>query len=119
MRDATDFFEDVKSGKLPNVSFIKATGARDEHPANSAPRWGEDWVMSLLKAIGGSALWSKTAIVVAYDEGGGFWDHVAPPTPDPYGCGSRIPGLRIAPWARRSYSDHKSDATTTILAPLQ
>ena len=119
IRDATDFFEDMKSGKLPNVSFIKATGARDEHPANSAPRWGEDWVMSLLKAIGGSALWSKTAIVVAYDEGGGFWDHVAPPTPDPYGCGTRIPGMLIGPWARRSYIDHKIADTTSILALIE
>ena len=42
IRDASDFFEDAKAGKLPNVSFIKATGARDEHPANSAPRWGEE-----------------------------------------------------------------------------
>ncbi len=119
MRDATDFLDDLKTGKLPNVSFIKAVGARDEHPGQSAPRWGEDWVMSLLKAVGDSKLWSKTTIVVAYDEGGGFWDHVAPPTPDAYGCGTRIPGLLIGPWARRGYIDHKTADTTSILALIE
>jgi phospholipase C len=119
IRDATDFFEDAKTGKLPNVSFVKATGMHDEHPANSAPRWGEDWVMALLKAVGSSPLWSKTAIVVAYDEGGGFWDHVAPPTPDPYGCGTRVPCMLIGPWSRRGYIDHKQADTTSILALIE
>ena len=106
MRDASDFFEDAKAAKLPNVSFIKATGARDEHPANSAPRWGENWVQSLLKAVGSSPLWSKTAVVLAYDEGGGLWDHVAPPTPDAYGCGTPVTCMVIGPWSRRGYVDH-------------
>lgn len=119
MRDATDFFDDLKAGKLPNVSFIKATGARDEHPADSAPRWGEQWVMGLLKAIGQSRLWDKTAVVVTYDEGGGFWDHVAPPTPDAYGCGTRVPALLISPWARRGYIDHKVADTTSVLALIE
>jgi phospholipase C len=119
IRDATDFFDDLKTGKLPSVSFIKATGARDEHPANSAPRWGENWVMSLVKAIGNSALWAKTAIIVAYDEGGGFWDHVAPPTPDAYGCGTRIPAMLISPYARRGYIDHKVADTTSIPALIE
>jgi phospholipase C len=120
IRDAEDdFFEDAKTGNLPNVSFVKATGARDEHPANSAPRWGEDWVMSLLKAVASGPLWSKTAIVVAYDEGGGFWDHVAPPTPDPYGCGTRVPCMLIGPWSRRGYIDHKVADTTSILALIE
>ena len=57
--------------------------------------------MRLLKALGDSPIWAKTAVVIAYDEGGGFWDHVAPPTPDAYGCGTRIPALLISPWARK------------------
>ncbi|HTZ38034.1 MAG TPA: alkaline phosphatase family protein [Stellaceae bacterium] len=116
MRDATDFFDDVKAGKLPAVSFLKATGGRDEHPANSAPRWGEEWVMGLLKALGNSPVWEKTAVVITYDEGGGFWDHVAPPTPDDYGCGTRVPALLVGPWARRGYIDHNVADTTSVLA---
>jgi len=119
MRDREDFLEDAKAGRLPNVAFLKATGEHDEHPANSAPRWGEAWVMSLLTAIGGSRLWGKSAVVITYDEGGGFWDHVAPPTPDPYGCGTRVPTLLISPWARRGFIDHRTADTTSILALIE
>lgn len=118
-RDSSDFFEDVKSGRLPRVSFLKATGGRDEHPANSAPRWGEQWVMSLLKALGESRLWEKTAVVITYDEGGGFWDHIAPPMPDAYGCGTRVPALLISPWTRRGYVDHRIADTTSVLALVE
>jgi len=116
MRDAADFFEDVKAGKLPRLSFIKASGGHDEHPADSAPRWGEQWVMGLLRALGDSALWEKTAVIITYDEGGGFWDHVAPPMPDAYGCGTRVPALLISPFARRGYIDHRIADTTSVLA---
>jgi len=119
IRDAADFFEDVKTGRLPNVSFVKATGAHDEHPANSAPRWGEEWVASLLKAVGAGPLWAKSAVVVAYDEGGGFWDHVAPPKPDAYGCGTRVPALLVSPWARRGYIDRRTADTTSVLALIE
>jgi phospholipase C len=119
MRDSEDFLEDLKTGRLPRVSFLKATGGRDEHPAESAPRWGEAWVMGLLKALGASRLWEKTAIIVTYDEGGGFWDHVAPPNPDAYGCGTRVPALLISPWARRGYIDHRVADTTSVLALIE
>ncbi len=119
MRDSTDFLEDLRTGKLPHVSFLKATGGRDEHPAYSAPRWGEQWVMGLLRAIGQSSAWEKTAVIITYDEGGGFWDHVAPPRPDPYGCGTRVPTLLISPWGRRSYTDHKVADTTSVLALIE
>ena len=119
MRDSTDFLADLKSGKLPAVSFLKGTGSSDEHPANSAPRWGEQWVMGLLKALGASSLWEKTAVVITYDEGGGFWDHVAPPAPDAYGCGTRIPALLISPWTRRGYVDHRIADTTSVLALIE
>ena len=119
MRDSDDFLEDLKTGRLPNVSFIKATGGHDEHPQDSAPRWGEAWVMGLLKAIGESRLWEKSAVIITYDEGGGFWDHVAPPTPDAYGCGTRVPALLISPWARRGHIDHRVADTTSILALIE
>jgi phospholipase C len=75
--------------------------------------------MSLLTAVGNSPLWGKTAIVITYDEGGGFWDHVAPPRPDAYGCGTRVPSLLVGPWARRGYIDHTAADTTSILALIE
>jgi phospholipase C len=119
MRDSEDFFADAKAGRLPSVSFIKATGAHDEHPLDSAPQWGEQWVMNILKAIGDSPQWGTTAVVLTYDEGGGFWDHVAPPQPDAYGCGTRIPALLISPWAKRGYVDHRTADTTSVLALIE
>ncbi|HEU0157441.1 MAG TPA: alkaline phosphatase family protein [Stellaceae bacterium] len=119
IRDAEDFFEDLKAGKLPRVSFIKATGGHDEHPANSAPRWGEAWVVRLLKALGASRHWSRSAAIVTYDEGGGLWDHVAPPHPDAYGCGTRVPAMLIGPWSRRGYIDHHIADTTSVLALIE
>jgi len=116
MRDTEDFKEDLRSGHLPQVSFIKATGIHDEHPAQSAPSWGENWVMGFLRALGNSAAWSRTVVIITYDEGGGFWDHVPPPQPDAYGCGTRMPALLISPFARRGYVDHKVGDTTSVLA---
>ena len=119
MRDADDFLEDVRADRLPEVCFLKATGSHDEHPADSAPRWGERWVLQLLRALGESRAWERSLVVITYDEGGGFWDHVAPPRPDAYGCGTRVPGLLISPWARRGYIDHRIADTTSILALIQ
>lgn len=119
IRDSQDFFADARAGQLPSVSFVKATGAHDEHPAESAPRWGEQWVMSLLRALGESPVWDKTAIIITYDEGGGFWDHVPPPRLDFYGCGTRVPALLISPWARRGYVDHRIANTTSVLALIE
>ena len=119
IRDSDDFHVDARAGRLPGVSFIKASGAHDEHSADSAPQWGEGWVMSLLQALGASRDWDKTAVIITYDEGGGFWDHVAPPRPDTYGCGTRVPALLVSPWARRGYVDHRIADTTSVLAFIE
>jgi phospholipase C len=119
IRDSEDFLADVHAGRLPSVSFVKASGAHDEHSADSAPQWGERWVMNMLQSLGASPLWDKTAVIVTYDEGGGFWDHLAPPRPDVYGCGTRIPALLVSPWARRGYVDHRIADTTSVLAFIE
>jgi len=119
VRDESDFYEDVKNGKLPAVSFLKATGAHDEHPEDSAPQWGMHWVMGLLKTLAQSPSWEKTAVFITYDEGGGFWDHLPAPQPDQFGCGTRIPALLVSPWARTGYVDHRSGDTTSLLALIE
>lgn len=55
-------------------------------------------------------------MIITYDEGGGFWDHVAPPRPDAYGYGTRMPALLISPFGRRGCVDHKVGDTTSALA---
>ena len=119
IRDAGDFLEDLRSGRLPQVSIIKASGAHDEHPADSAPAWGIEWVMQHLRGLGNSPLWEKTAVVITYDEGGGFWYHVAPPQIDSYGRGTRIPALLVSPWALRGYVDHRFATSASVLALIE
>ena len=69
----------------------------------------------LVAKIKASPLWNSTAIIVTYDENGGFWDHVTPPKGDRWGPGSRIPAIIISPYAKRGYVDHTPYDTTSIL----
>ena len=115
IRDAHDFLEDARQGKLPGVSFLKASAAHDEHPADSAPAEGMAWVEQLVRAVGEGPAWDKTAVFITYDEGGGFWDSLPPKVVDDYGFGTRIPALLISPWARSGLVDHHLASTASIL----
>ena len=75
------FSRDVKNGKLPAVSFLKGTGSSDEHPAYSAPRWGEQWVMGLLEALGESSAWERlpwSSPMTKAEDLGIMWRHRSP-----------------------------------------
>ena len=75
------FREDVRTGKLPQVSFIIAPEAYTEHP-NWAPNWGAWYISQFVDVLVETPdLWSKTALLINYDEEGGFFDHMVPPTP--------------------------------------
>ncbi|HEX7390021.1 MAG TPA: alkaline phosphatase family protein, partial [Acidiphilium sp.] len=115
MRSDHDFIADAHAGKLPSVSFLKATGARSEHPAESAPTWGMAWAENLIRAAAAGPAWDRTLVIVTYDEGGGFWDHVAPPQIDLYGLGTRIPALAIGPYVRHGHVDHSLSHTGSVL----
>lgn len=119
MRDTEDFRADARAGRLPQVSLLKAAGSHDEHPMDSAPAWGMRWVLEQIRAVAESPLWSRSLVIVTYDEGGGFWDHVAPPHRDAYGCGTRVPALIVSPWARRGFVDHEPADTGSILALIE
>src|SRR5262249_23499536 len=85
LKDEQDFLAAATSGELPAVSFIKPLGANNEHPGYTDLATGEAHVVSLVDAIRSSKAWPNTAIVITYDENGGFWDHVAPPNNDEWG----------------------------------
>lgn len=96
------FYADVRSGHLPEVCWIVPTFADSEHaPASTAQ--GMRHVTDLVNAIMRSSAWKDTAIVVTWDDYGGFYDHVAPPQVDQYGYGPRVPTLVISPYARPGY----------------
>jgi phospholipase C len=119
LKDEQDFIAAVRTGNLPAVSFVKPIGTNNEHPGYTDLITGENHVQQLIDAVRGSAEWRGTAIIITYDENGGFWDHVAPPVADRWGPGTRVPAIVISPFARRGHVDHHRYDTTSILALIE
>ncbi len=101
------FLADVTSGNLPAVSWIVPNGTVSEHPV-SLVSTGQAYVTSLINAIMQSPAWKTTAILLAWDDWGGFYDHVMPPRVDVNGYGLRVPALVISPYARQGFIDHQT-----------
>ena len=101
------FFSDAYRGHLPAVSWVIPSGDDSEHPPGRVSA-GEDHVVRVINAIMSGPDWRSTAIFLAWDDWGGFYDHVAPPRVDGAGYGIRVPGLVISPYARRGYIDHQT-----------
>jgi phospholipase C len=71
--------------------------------------------VKLIEAVKASAVWPRTAIVISWDDYGGFFDHVAPPVIDRWGPANRVPTLIISPWAKRSHVDSTQYETVSLL----
>ena len=119
LRDESEFITRAKAGTLPAVSFVKPLGEVNEHPGYANVLSGEQHVIDLLAALKQSPHWKHTAVIITYDENGGFWDHVAPPIVDRWGPGSRVPTLVVSPLAKHGYVDHHRYDTTSILALIE
>jgi len=119
LKDETAFAAAVAHNKLPAVSFVKPIGADNEHPGYANLLDGENQAARLIKEVMHSPAWSSTAIIVTYDEGGGFWDHVAPPQVDRWGEGTRVPAIIVSPFAKRHFVDHATYDTTSILSLIE
>jgi len=119
LRDETEFLAAAQAGKLPAVSFIKPVGTDNEHPGYTDVITGENHVLQLINAVRNGPNWKDAAIIITYDEHGGFWDHVPPPHLDRWGVGSRVPTIVISPFARRQHVDHTQYETSSILALIE
>jgi len=115
LKDYRDLAEGIERGVLPQVVFYKPQGSLNQHPGYADVLSGDEHIAELVARIKASPLWASTAIIVTYDENGGFWDHVAPPQGDRWGPGTRIPAIVISPYARKGYVDHTHYDTTSIL----
>jgi phospholipase C len=103
----SNYYAAAKAGKLPSVAWITPTGAVSEHPPGLVSA-GEKYVTGLVNAAMRGPEWKSTAIFLAWDDWGGFYDHVQPPRVDENGYGLRVPGLVISPYARRGLVDHQT-----------
>ena len=124
--DYTQLAQDVAQNKLPNFAYIKALTTRNEHPNVSNITDGVNFVQGVLQTIQQSSYASSTLVLLTWDEGGGFFDHVAPPpsidtddaqNPVPYG--TRVPLLAIGPFARKGTVSHVTMEHSSIVRFLE
>lgn len=101
----SQFVTDAAAGKLPAVSWIVQPENVSEHPPESTCK-GENWTVEQINAVMQGADWQTTAIFLTWDDFGGFYDHVPPPTIDGFGLGPRVPLLIISPYARSGFISH-------------
>ncbi len=135
--DVQQYFVDAQNGTLPQVSFVdpifigQANVENDEHPPSNV-QVGQEFVARAINALFDSPQWGHSALFLAYDEHGGFFDHVPPPRacvpddiPPMLGAGDepgafdrygvRVPFVVVSPYARRHYVSHKVYDHTSIL----
>lgn len=134
-----DFASDVRNNRLPKVSWVLPGFLLSEHPAFPVSIGAVGIVDTLRILLSNPAVWERTALIVNYDENGGFFDHVVPPTPPPgtpgeyltvpdinsvpgsggirgpIGLGFRVPCIVISPYSRGPLMNHDTfDHTSTL-----
>ncbi|HEY8080476.1 MAG TPA: alkaline phosphatase family protein, partial [Acidimicrobiales bacterium] len=107
IQPVANFYTAAKTGTLPAVSWVTPADAVSEHPPSSVGV-GEDYVTGLINTVMKGPEWNSTAIFLAWDDWGGFYDHIQPPSVDKNGYGLRVPGLVISPYAKKGYIDHQT-----------
>jgi phospholipase C len=119
LKDETDLLNDIDAGTVPAVVFYKPLGRDNEHPGYTDITSGDRHITAVIEKIRRSKIWASSAIIVTYDENGGYWDHVAPPKLDRWGPGIRVPTVIISPFAKRHHIDHTFYDTTSILRLIE
>jgi phospholipase C len=107
------YYRDLADGTLPAVSYIAPSGPSEHPPSNLQS--GQAFVRSLINALVESPDWSSSAFMLAYDDWGGWYDHVKPARVDKFGYGLRVPALLVSPYARHGVTDHATLDFTSIL----
>ena len=124
--DLDQYYIDLQEGTLPAVAYIAPSGP-SEHPPGSILS-GQRFVRSLVQALMRSSAWDTAALLVTYDDWGGWYDHVSPPQVDEFGYGFRVPTFMVGGYVKQGFIDHTVLDHTSILkfieenwgvAPLQ
>ncbi len=104
---APQVLTDIGNGQLAQVTWIVPAEAYSDHAGPGSAAEGPDWVASITNAIGASPYWNSTAIFIAWDDWGGWYDHVNPPQVDAMGLGFRVPLIVVSPYAKHGYISHQ------------
>ncbi len=109
-----NYLVQAANGTLPQVSWLIPSYDNSDHPAQSVHQ-AQAYVTALVNAAMEGPEWDSTAIFLSWDDWGGFYDHVPPPTVDRYGYGIRVPSLVISPYARHGFIDHQTLSSDAYL----
>jgi phospholipase C len=122
LRDGRDLEIDLGTGQLPPVTFYKPANVNTEHPGESSVAAGDAVIGRILALLDASSIRNSYALIITFDEFGGFFDHVAPPMgpaagqrADFFGPGTRIPAIVVSPFVRAGSIDSTELETTSIL----
>jgi phospholipase C len=114
----SQFFNDLKGGTLPQVCWLVPDKGHSEHPPKDVTV-GMDYVTKLVNAVMQSNYWQNCAIIIMWDDYGGFYDHVRPTKVDEFGYGFRVPALVISPYARAGQVVHTPYDLTSPLKLIE
>jgi phospholipase C len=115
----TTILSDIANRTLANVSYVIPRSKNSDHPGDDN-NGGPAWVASVVNAVGASQYWDQCAVIVVWDDWGGWFDHVSYRHPanaaaDPYEFGFRVPLLAIGPHAKPGYVGHEPRNFTAIV----
>jgi phospholipase C len=116
--NTSNFVTDALAGTLPAVSWLTSTSHQSEHPPNSTCN-GENWTVQQINAVMQGPDWASTAIIVMWDDFGGFYDHYPPPQVDDFGYGPRVPMLIISPYAIPGHISHTVYEASSVLKTIE
>jgi len=111
--DLNEYYDDLKNGTLPSVAFLVPSGPSEHPPSNILS--GQRFVRTLIQSLMQVDTWKDSAFVWAYDDWGGWYDHVSPPQVDDQGYGFRVPVLLVSPFAKQGVIDHTQLDYTSVL----
>jgi phospholipase C len=114
IRPVDDLMSDIRAGRLPPVTWVTPRFEVSDHPDYSLCH-GENWTAQVVDAVMKSPMWKDTAIFITWDDWGGFYDHVPPPSVAGEGLGFRVPLLVLSPYALAGHIDHRLSEFSTVL----
>jgi acid phosphatase len=107
LQDINDLYADIAAGTVPSVAFVRPLEQLAGHPANAVLALYENFTTNLVNLVHDRPdLWNKTAILITYDEGGGYYDSGYIQPLDFFGDGTRIPIIAVSPYAKKGFVDH-------------